>query len=38
MPGLKIRFIGLGRMGLPLSYRLLQAGFHGENRTCRMGS
>lgn len=27
MPGLKVGFIGLGRMGLPMSYRLLQAGF-----------
>ena len=24
---LKVGFIGLGRMGLPMSYRLLQAGF-----------
>jgi len=28
MPALKIGFIGLGRMGLPMSYRLLKAGFH----------
>ena len=27
MPALKVGFIGLGRMGLPMSYRLLQAGF-----------
>jgi 3-hydroxyisobutyrate dehydrogenase-like beta-hydroxyacid dehydrogenase len=27
MPTLKIGFIGLGRMGLPMSYRLLAAGF-----------
>ncbi len=27
MPLLKVGFIGLGRMGLPMSYRLLQAGF-----------
>jgi|ETNmetMinimDraft_20_1059909.scaffolds.fasta_scaffold23928_2 3-hydroxyisobutyrate dehydrogenase-like beta-hydroxyacid dehydrogenase len=27
MPSLKIGFIGLGRMGLPMSYRLLAAGF-----------
>ena len=27
MPTLKVGFIGLGRMGLPMSYRLLQAGF-----------
>ncbi len=25
---LKVGFIGLGRMGLPMSYRLLKAGFH----------
>ena len=28
MAALKVGFIGLGRMGLPMSYRLLQAGFH----------
>ena len=27
MPPLRLGFIGLGRMGLPMSYRLLQAGF-----------
>ena len=27
MPTLKVGFIGLGRMGLPMSYRLLAAGF-----------
>jgi len=27
MPALKVGFIGLGRMGLPMSYRLLEAGF-----------
>ena len=27
MSPLKVGFIGLGRMGLPMSYRLLQAGF-----------
>jgi len=37
MPELKVGYIGLGRMGLAISYRLLMAGFHGENRTCRMG-
>ncbi|MBM3941424.1 MAG: NAD(P)-dependent oxidoreductase [SAR202 cluster bacterium] len=28
MANLKVGFIGLGRMGLPMSYRLLKAGFH----------
>ena len=27
MPGTKVGFIGLGRMGLPMAYRLLAAGF-----------
>jgi 3-hydroxyisobutyrate dehydrogenase-like beta-hydroxyacid dehydrogenase len=27
MPALKVGFIGLGRMGLPMCYRLLRAGF-----------
>ena len=27
MTPLKVGFIGLGRMGLPMSYRLLQAGY-----------
>ena len=27
MPGTKVGFIGLGRMGLPMAYRLLSAGF-----------